>query len=83
MLTLSKLMIKSIKKQNQYRKDRVPVAERITQWVLAIDFKSAFDKLDRKLLFKKMISGGYDQKLVKAIGMLLENTFVNYNGERI
>ena len=83
LLTLSKLMIKSIKKQREYRRNHIPVADRITQWVLAIDFKSAFDKLDRKLLLEKMEKGGYDRKLIKAIGMLLQQTSVCYDGTRI
>ena len=50
---------------------------------MAIDFKSAFDKLDRNQLLEKMLEGGYDQQLVRAIQELLTGTSVVIEGETV
>ena len=80
---IAKLISQSKEIQARYRATRTPVADRRKQWVLAIDFQSAFDKLDRNLLLKKMLAGGYEQQLVGAIQELLSNTTIVVDGEVI
>ena len=69
--------------QNEYRRAKVRVLDRKKQWVLAIDFKSAFDMLQREQLIAKMKDGGYDENLLIAIRNLLLRTTVTYDGQKI
>ena len=69
--------------QNEYRRAKVRVLDRKKQWVLAIDFKSAFDMLQREQLIAKMKDGGYDENLLIPIRNLLSKTTVTYDGKKI
>ena len=47
-----------------YRSSRVPNYDRTKTFSLFIDFKKAFDMVDRRLLLLKMIKFGYSKELV-------------------
>jgi retron-type reverse transcriptase len=74
-------MIQSAKRvQKQFRVTKTPVIDRPKQYAFFIDFKNAFDAVNKNRLYEKMAKGGFSTHLVKAIKNLLTDTYVNYNG---
>ena len=52
--------------EQQYRADRVKVAERERSFLLFIDFRKAFDVVNRQMLLEKMSKQGLSQQMVEA-----------------
>ena len=57
--------------------------DRTKQWVLTVDFKSAFDMMQRGQMLEKMRLGGYDMRVIGAVHNLLTDTHVQVGDERI
>lgn len=71
------------RRQQEYRQLKIPVAERTKTFILFIDFRKAFDKVDRGILVRKMLDMGINPTLVKAFQSLLSNSKVQYENEII
>ena len=52
-------------------------------WTLFIDLKSAFDKVDHKLLIEKLKKKGVSKELINTIQWLYANTKIKVNGKEI
>jgi hypothetical protein len=70
-------------RERAYRRAKTLVARRIKQYILFIDFKKAFDKVNREKLLKKMLKMGFSKALVIAIQNMLTSTSINLEGENI
>jgi hypothetical protein len=58
---------------------------RISCWrnrpkILFIDFKSAFDKVNRRILFRKLEACGIPNDWLNTLRFLYKNTFVSFDG---
>jgi hypothetical protein len=54
-------------RERAYRRAKTLVSKRIKQYILFIDFRKAFDKVNREKLLKKMLLMGFSKALVIAI----------------
>lgn len=57
--------------------------DRRMQYLLFKDFTKSFDKVDRGLLYQKMIRKGYSHQLIKAIQNLTNRTWLMYKDKSI
>ena len=48
--------------------------------ILFIDFKSAFDKVNRRIMFRKLEAAGFPQDWINTLKYLYRETRVSYDG---
>jgi signal recognition particle GTPase len=54
-------------KEEKYRKGKVKAEYRQKTLMTFIDFKKAFDRIDREILCRKMLKFGYSKTMIGAI----------------
>ena len=69
-------------KEQRNRKEKIPVNKRQRTFVLFIDLKKAFDKVNRQHLLNKMERYGFAGNLIDAIENLIMDTEVIVDGKR-
>ena len=65
------------------RKAKPPPLKRTQGYLLFIDLKKAFDKVDRHQLLKKMKSMGIAPEVMKATATALSDATIVYNGTTV
>lgn len=65
------------------RRNKVPNKLRQKNFIIFIDFKKAFDKIDRSTLLKKLLLYGFNKDLCAIVAQRLTNTTGLFDDEEV